>query len=267
MYFFNIKDMMKNILCLLLILFCASCGIIPIQMVRVTQTESYVQTFTALKIDKINVDTEIYPAMRDQNEIIDIAFNNLLGTKNWQNIKDLYGLKDIRDELLSEKVYVKGLFSFSISINPLDHKEFYFEGNGRYFIIRDKTGEIMLTGDFIIPLQTNLISDIELGYIIAGIELYTTRVPKQATYHEQIGLFYKIYLDTSLNKHKIFSLDYNKIHEVYLADNPQNKHLSKKDLIGELKLQGINGAKYIDLRGMKLLRKDYKKKKEKSSVF
>lgn len=247
------------------LLLCNSCRVVPIQMVRVTQSESYIQTFTALKVTDQNVDDPMVSNLSDQNKKIDDTFDKLLGNSNWQNIKDLYGLKGIRDDLLTGGVFVKGLFSFSLSINPLDQSEFLLDGAGRFFIVKEDEDLIMLSGDFNIPLQTHLINELDKGYIIVDVELYTTRVPERVTFIHQVGLKYVIKMDTTLNRSGIYSLDYEQLHDVYLIDNPAQDVFEHGELIGELKLQGTNGTKYIDLRGMRFLRNDYLKKRTKAN--
>ncbi|HKI87710.1 MAG TPA: hypothetical protein VKA38_01700 [Draconibacterium sp.] len=234
-------------------------------MGRVTQSEAYRQTFIPLKESYRNNDEQEVYALYDQNKKIDDAFTKLLGQKNWQNIKDLYGLKSIRDELLSSEVSANGLLTFSITINPMDHSEFYIDGQGRFFIIRDRTDEIMLSGDFDIPLQKHFIHDLENGYVVMDVDLYTTRVPERITYVHQVGLKYVIHIDTTLSKFKILAIDYDAKHNVYLIDDSEQDVFEYGELIGEMKLRGVNGAKYIDLRGMAFLRNDYFKKARKAN--
>lgn len=91
---------------------CASMThVVPIQMVRVNQTEAYTQTFD---FQTSREDNALHPIEQMQwfNQRIDDVFLRLLGAANWQHIKDRYGLGALRDELLRKDIYVRGFFNF-----------------------------------------------------------------------------------------------------------------------------------------------------------
>lgn len=244
---------------------CSITRVIPIQLARVSQMESYKQTFTFLKptLQEGTQDIDLLNRIQYQTRKMDDIFIRLLGPINWQNLKDLYGLRSIRDELISKKIYIRGLISLTFYLDPVDQQSFTLEGMGRYFLIREKTGAILLIGDFHITSERHSLAVLDRGYIITNIELFTSRVPEQTTYIHEAPLKYKIFMDTSMKDDGIYSLDYTKEHEAYLPRDLDEK-LSIANLIGTLKIYETGKAmKLIDFRGLSFIRKDYEKKLKK----
>jgi hypothetical protein len=239
---------------------CAGTRVIPIQVARIHQTESYVQTYS-LRDLKATPATDVADEIQAQNRRIDDVFGRLLGTPNWQVIKDLYGLGVVRDELLAKKIITRGLIDFTIYLDPFDHQRFFIEGAGRYFLVREKTGEILLSGDFSIPAKPHAISELDQGYLVFDVEQIVTRIPGQVTYLHGAPLKYKIYIDNSMRKTRVYAIDYSNRNrnEVYLPED-SDEPISDSNLIGYMKMNAPGSAsKLIDLRGIEFIRADYKR--------
>ncbi|MFX0211931.1 MAG: hypothetical protein ACFFDT_38505 [Candidatus Hodarchaeota archaeon] len=101
---------------------CRLIQIIPIQIARVSQMESYEQTFTFLESipQEGTQDIDFWTRIQEQTRKMDDIFIRLLGPINWQNLKDLYGLRSIRDELISKKIYIQGLINLTVYLDPVD---------------------------------------------------------------------------------------------------------------------------------------------------
>lgn len=240
---------------------CSLTRVIPIQLVRVSQTESYLQTFSFLKPSQTANDSKdgSPTTIQGQNQRMDETFTKLLGPINWQNLKDLYGLGSLRNELIQNKIYLQGIMNVILYIDPVEHESFLLEGFGRYFLVRKKTSAILLSGDFHIPLKSHFLDELDRGFVIIDVKLFVTRVPEQITYLNEVPLRYKIYIDNRMKNDKIYSIDYTQKHKTYLED----------DIIAEITLQDTgHGAKLIDLRGIGFLKNDYQKKlRESRKVF
>lgn len=241
---------------------CSLTRLIPIQLVRVHQTESYIQyfTFPALNQDPVHADGGAREsAVELLSQRIDEVFKELLGKQNWQNIKDLYGFGTIHEELLQQKIYVKGLVNLILYIDPLEQDHFLIEGMGRFYLVREKTNEIMLSGDFHIPLARHWLEELDTGTLLIDVQLYVTRIPEVITYLNETSLIYELAMDTHLKDDRIYSVDYTKQHIVYLQTGPKGSKPGEGDAIAILELQNpYPEAKLIDLRGMQFLRDDYK---------
>ena len=243
---------------LLILLISSSCRVIPIQMVRVSQSEAYIQKFDVLEISTRDSGSDSEFLYAEQDKKIDEAFSKLLGTKNWQNVKDIFGLKEVRTKLLTGEITANGLLNILIYINPENHDEFFIEGNGRFFIINQSEGQIMLSGDFHIPTEKHKISELFDGQILISANLYTTRVPEQLTYINEANLKYCIKMDNSRAKKKQLLIDRRVEHEVYLMKDAIDDELDSSKLIGKMRFLDANQkSKVIDLGGMRFLRNDY----------
>jgi|RhiMetdeSRZDD1v2_1073273.scaffolds.fasta_scaffold67178_1 hypothetical protein len=250
-----------HVLCLTLA-GCSLTQIVPIQMARVSQTESYRQTFSFLasSVSERDRNQDGADITQFQNQRIDKVFSRLLGPDNWQTLKDLYGLGALREELIREEIFVQGLTNFTIYLDPLDHQSFVAEGMGRYFLIREKTKEILLSGDFQILGDRHFIDELDRGGLVVNVRLFTSRIPRQPTYIHEAPLKYKIFIDTRMKQDGIYAIDYTKRHQVYLAQD-RDGDLSGADMIGTFVMSQTGQAiKLIDFRGINFLRSDYEKK-------
>lgn len=239
-------------------LFAFSCHVVPLQMVRVTQTEAFTQTFDALRLNAPVVASNDRPAFTEQNRLIDDTFTRMLGAKNFQQVKDRYGLGGVRDELLQGMITSQGHLTFTIYINPRDHTKFVLEGSGRFFIVREATKEIMLSGDFSIPIQDHALDELVKGKIPITVYLFTSNIGRGSTYFHKAPLIYNVGVEQLKNTPDAYVLKRGKYaHEVHLIDegNPGMEYAVK---LGNFHVEDDpNQAKIIDLRGLKLVRNDY----------
>lgn len=235
------------------------CRIVPIQMVRVTQTESFKQTFDGLRMEQAERDVLTRPANWDQNRKIDEVFNALLGTYNFQKIKDRYGLSAVRDELLAGSIVSEGMLNFTLYINPHDHSQFLIEGTGRYFIVRSSTGEIMLSGDFKIPLQIHQLDALQKGQVPVNISLYASDIGGNSAHFHMAQLIYNVSVSKIEANKKTYAIKRNGFrHGVYLLKGFGEETIDNAIHIGNMQFEDDDSqSKIIDLRGLKMVRKDY----------
>lgn len=225
---------------------CSMPRLIPVQMARLPQLETYEHFFTIGDADNTSEE-----AQRRAVAEVDDVFTRMIGDKNWQAVKDLYGFGAVREELVQGEIYIRGSLAVMIYLDPLSHNSFLVEGQGRYFLIRKESGLIMLQGAFVINPAQHRIADLDKAELPLSIELITTRITGKPTYYYKgEEVVYKIKIDQRLKREKIYSIDYQENHEVFLRD--------KK--IGYLKLDSfgnIPNEKLIDLRGRQFLKSDY----------
>ena len=235
---------------------CTLIQIAPITMGRVVQLETFTHTYYFGKAKSAGGSSD-----SNVNQRIERTFMGLLGKANWQTIKDLYGFRDIRDELVAKSIYVKGVAQFYLSIDPYDHQQFLLEGTGKYFLIREKsekTGVILLSGDFIVPTTTYKIADLDNGLLSINVILYTTRIPGEVTHYNEAVVKYQIKIDTSKKDDSTYRIDYLAIHDVHLLRS-KNDLVTDDNKFGELIFDNSEqgSKKLLDLRGIKFLRSDY----------
>lgn len=248
-------------MCIILVAGCAGPNVIPIQMARTTQTESYEQTFNFLT----NVPghpNETLSGLDYQDAIdrqLDNVFNRLLGMENWQRLKDLYGVGPLRGELVRQEIRARGIVIFQISIDPLDHTKFIVEGSGRFFLVRERSKEILLSGDFFLVPSKYSLDELDEGHITVDVELIVSRVPGETTFLNDAFMRYRIFFDRMHNDKRVFSIDYNHQHEAYLLSNSEPFSEESGQLIGHVSFtRDAKDSKLIDLRGIELLRDDYR---------
>ena len=235
---------------------CSITQIVPIQLSRIHQTETYVQKLSFL--DNFSVESIVDPDQRMSAQTLkmDKIFKQLLGNKNWQNLKDSYGFGNLRNELLENNIYIQGLVNLSIYPDAFDSDYFSVEGTGRFFLIRNKTGAILLVGDYTISNRAYSISDLEKGYLIFDVKLIISRIPGKVTYYHETPLKYKVYIDNSLGENGVYSIDYRKKHPAYLAED--DEILSKANFFANLIFKAPKRTtKLFDFRGINFIRRDY----------
>ena len=231
---------------------------IPIQMARATQTDSYRQVFLLGKSDGVNYDNMNEKQRGEFDANMDRVFDHLIGPRNWQHMKNLYGVNTIREEIIKGDIYMEGLVSFSAYLDPMDHDFIVMEGSGRFFAVRDKTGNIMMSGDYHIVPQRYRIKDLSRGCIPLQANTYTTRIPGKPTYYNNAAIQYDLIIKNLANKDEAFSVDYNVLHQAFL-DLDDDDTYEANELFAKLKLSGRHRqAKVLDLRGIGFIRKDYK---------
>ena len=143
-------------------------------------------------------------------------------------------------------------------INPENHQEFFIEGSGRFFIINDTDGQIMLSGDFYLPTEKHNMDELFEGIVLISVKLYTTRVPEQVTYINEANLKYGVQIDNSMIKKKQIFIARDTQHNVYLMDSEYDQDIETAIHLGKMRFLDTNKkSKVIDLRGMRFLRNDY----------
>ncbi len=234
---------------------------VPIQLTRVSQSESYTQVFTFPGLNNqagLAGETMSDHSNAKQIQHVDRILSQLLGGQNWQNIKDLYGFGTLYDELVQGKIYVKGMVELILYIDPLEQDHFFIEGMGRFYLVQDKTKAILLSGDFHIPLVKHRLDELDAGRLLVDVKLYVTRIPEQITYLNEARLIYELIMDTHMKEDHIYAVDYEKEHTVYLITDRLRAAPLPTDAIGVMRLENDSrAAKLIDLRGMQFLRNDY----------
>jgi len=132
------------------------------------------------------------------------------------------------------------------------------EGSGRYFAIRDKTGAILISGDFHVAPQRFSIKTIAGGCLALDNRLYIARIPGKTTYFKDILVRHDLMIDTTNAADKAFSIDYSKQHPVYLDLDKDNKYDPIVERIGDLTIDDLNHqVKLFDIRGMLFIKQNY----------
>lgn len=229
---------------------------IPIQMTRVSQTESFTQTFL-LKAPSIQ-EKEISARDKALDERMDNIFTNMAGAKNWQLLKNLYGISSVRNELMNGDIHMDGLFNFNVYLDPTDFDYLVLEGSGRFFAIRDKTDAILMSGDFHMPPQRYSIAFMSEGCLPLDIKLYITRIPGRTTYYKDIMVRYDLIIDTSNAADTAYAIDYASDHFAFLDLNHDGKFDPQEELFASLKMNGLHRqAKLFDIRGLLFVKQNY----------
>lgn len=230
---------------------------VPIQMARVTQTDSYSQTF----IINSPAIREKEGAERDYalDEKMDNIFTHMIGAKNWQHLKDLYGISSLRNELIARRIHIDGMISFTIYLDPIDFDYIVLEGSGRYFAIRDETEAILMSGDFSIPPQRYAIEALKTGCVPMDAKLYTTRIPGKTTYYKDKLIRYDLIIDTLNASKDAYSIDYSSTHLGYMDMNGDGEYDAENEVFAILKLnETYQQAKLFDIQGLQFIRQNYR---------
>lgn len=259
-----LKKLSINLLAVILATLCSACSftqVVPLQLGRISQSDTFVQKFSFL--DKLSADSGTSSPYSEQRlyagtQKMDQIFTLMLGDKNWQNIKDLYGLGNLRQELLAKKIYIKGFTNIIIYPDPFDANLFSIDGSGRYFMIREKNDAILLTGDYSFYNQQHAISDLKKGYIVLDAKLYLIKIPGLVTYYHEAPIKYKIFIDISLADKQVYSVDYNKKHLAYLVE--EDEELETTAPFASISFSPPSRpVKLWDMRGIEFMRRDYEK--------
>lgn len=232
---------------------------IPIQMTRVSQTDSYSQRFL-LDNSKTTTSENLTAKQRQHVDArMDDIFSKLIGSRNWQYMKNLYGVSSIRDELLEKRLHMEGLINLTTYLYPDEKLDtVILEGFGRFFAVRDKTNEILLSGDFHIKPQRYKLSDFKSGCIPLDTNIYTTRIPGKPTFYKDTIVRYDLFITSHNKNKKTFSINYENEHPAYIDLNGDNQY-DKSERFALLKMNArYSQAKLIDLSGLKLVKNDYK---------
>lgn len=231
---------------------------IPVQIARVEQTDSFTQSFLISGSKNPVHHPETPEENRILDERMDIIFINLIGAKNWQHLKNLYGVDIIRKELSNNEIRLEGHINFTGYIDPYNLNFIIIEGFGRYFAIRDLTGTILMSGDLYITPQRYNIEQLKSGCIPLESNVYTTRIPGKPTYYNKALLQYDLLINLNNPNEDTISLDYHNPHYGYIDLNNDNEY-TEDELYAAIKLNSrYHHAKIIDLSGLTFVKKDYK---------
>lgn len=240
---------------------CSSVGLVPIQLARTTQLETYEQTFYFRALETagdLSRTGDLEPHIRVTREI-DATFGALVGQENWQLIKDKYGFAPLRDELIAHELRLRGILTSLLSVDAFDRDRFYFEGSGRFFLVRGPSREILLNGDFVVVPRTYAIASLaqEDAAVDVDIMLFISRIPGAITRFNDARVRYRIKVDSRRAASQVFSLAYDEAHPVFLLERDPTGATSER-LIGHLRFDApVGDRKLIDLRGRRFLRSDY----------
>lgn len=231
--------------------------VMPIQMARVTQTESYTQTYILGPENTVDIGDIPLERREKLDARMDTIFQHLLGARNWQYLKNLYGVNSIRDELIAKQIKMQGMLSFTAYLDPDDVRYTVFEGSGRFFAVRDKTGEILLSGDFHIPPQRYKIKQIQSGCVPLRADIFTTRIPGKPTYYNSATIQYDVIFHKVKNHKNAVAIDYDATHYGYIDLNGDGRY-EPSELFAALKLNGrYQNAKVIDFTGLNFVKENY----------
>ena len=248
------------------LLLTAGCGssridiwrVLPIQLGRVTQTESYQQRFIFKEDNNQNL-TDLSAEQQAQLDArLDQTFNILLGAKNWQHLKNLYGVDAIRTELFGNAIHIDGLMNFTAYLDPESVDYAIIEGSGRFFTIRENNGEILQSGDFHIEPQRYKLSAIQSGCIPVETTIFTTRIPGKTTYYKNALIQYDLYFKKIKNDKRAFTIDYDRPHPSYIDLNGDG-HYDSSEHFADLIFNGRHHqAKIFDFAGLNFIKDDYR---------
>jgi len=229
--------------------------IIPLQLSRVAQQESYEQSFIIKVDNEASLNKNELEIRRDEK--MDAIFSSMIGNNNWQYLKNHYGIHDIRDELIARQIKMHGMINFIAYLDPLDKNDstlhIVLEGTGKYFAIRNSTKAILMSGDFKILPQRFPLKSLKEGCIALDVNLYTTRIPGETTYYHPVTMRYELKMKSKAKD--TYSIDYGIDHKGYLqiSGNKEYEH------IADIKFKGdFNHVKLFDLRGSELINNRYK---------
>ena len=242
---------------------------VPIQMSRVPQTDSYKQTYV-IDVDQVKSNEELTKTEK-QDKRMDQIFNTLIGEKNWQNLKNLYGVNDIRDEVVSGDVSMEGTINFTAYLDPVDQNYIVLEGSGRFFAIRNRIKSsqeqlktILLSGDYHIVPQRYPISSLKSTCIPMDIKIYTTRIPGKITYYHDATIRYDLRIKSY--KKNVYSLNYQSEHKGYL-DMDNDGEYKSNEYMASLKMNSeYYHVKLIDLSGLEFIKNYTDETKKKANL-
>ncbi len=236
--------MVKKQVLFLALLLLFSCRVVPVQVARVSLLESFCQSF------------EFEGKTTEEKEAnIDVALDKLLGSANYQALKDLEGGARL-DELEQGLCQSCGTASITLSIVPNSilsstRFKFFVSGQGRYFIIMKKDSRIYYSADFRLLEEHHDASELAKGMVIVRFQqrLVNYLIANSNNYvsDEVIEVYVKI--DTSQSRRNIYSIDYESKHEVRVADKSVGYLIFEKP--------DDKYDKIIDFKGVRYLRNRY----------
>ncbi len=233
---------------------------VPIQLARVSQQESYRQTFT-ISTPEIESIRDISKKNNALDQRMDRIFIHMLGSVNWQYLKNHYGIQSIRNELMDGKIHMEGLINFNVYLDHFVGDEvghMVIEGSGRFFAIRDKTNAILMSGDFKVFPQRYTLSQLEQGCFPLDVNLYTTRIPGETTFYQESVVRYDIIMNLDRKDQDTYSIDYDSEHMTYLDMNDDGVYDPTSELIASMVMNNKHRhVKLFDLSGRHLIKNTY----------
>lgn len=258
---------------LLSILWLQGC-IVPRHISEMSIYETFEQDFSRLQ----DVDPNRIINGDDSGEPTYTAM--LIGNENYNSLfKDSKLRKQVGDLFSDKQVFTRGFIHLNISLVPYNLDQFRLEGFGSYYFIKGDDQSILFRSDIILEQRVYEISSLNEG--ILPIRFFQIITPIYKTDPDL-----NAYNDTSMNplyveveiiklkKNKVYSIDYQANHLVYLCregdECPENNpnrlpigFLTFKQLQGngvaknhpDPKVNPFN--KVIDLRGKSMLRRDF----------
>ena len=210
-----------------------ACRVVPIQMARVVQIDTY----------------EHWYEIKDETHA-DKVFREILGKKNWDAFILYCGdIIDVLKDLREKKIVVQGSVIITMSLVPEDHDKFFIEGLGRYYVVRKSTNEIMFSATYYITENIHSIKSLERnGKIEIEMKQHLIRhfAPEKPNYFHDAPLKFRMYIKAV--KDQVFSFDYSRNHELVVNG----------EIVGYLKFkEPKSGSKLLDMRGLNLIRNDY----------
>lgn len=227
--------------------------IIPLQLSRVAQQESYEQSFIIKVENEASLNKNELEIRRDEK--MDAIFSSMIGVENWQYLKNHYGIHDIRDELIAKQIKLHGMINFIAYLDPIDKSDsllhIVLEGTGKYFAVRNSTHAILMSGDFKILPQRFSLKNLNDGCIALDVNLYTTRIPGETTYYHPITMRYELRMKSTTKD--TYTIDYSAEHKGYLqiSGNKEYEHIADikfKDDFSHVKLFDLRGSEFINNR-------------------
>lgn len=237
---FGIKRKLRfrcaQVLSLCLVLF--GCHPVPIQMARMHQIDFYKQTFDFSQVD-------------DPRPLL----KKLIGQRNY----DLIRLANMPTGELNqylEKIEARGALSFSVYLKPDNQDIFFVDAIGRYALIYNETGDILLSADFVVKNNQFSVQQLESGTLALQIQQALVRhsqtdQPKYFETDPADAIVFTLQMEALSKKKGVYRIKYEVPHDVSL----NGEH------IGFLHYDDLpaNRYKVIDLRGRGFLKKDYDK--------
>ena len=269
----------SSILLSFIVLISQSCRVIPIQMARVSMSESFKQSFLFTSGNSSHNDTSTVASIKIQNT--DYILGKLLGSQTYKEIKDKPQIEALR----SGQCVSQGNVSLFLSVIPSSFRsknylKFVVGGSGKYMIYLEREKQVYFSSDLqLLENEYHDMDELERGTITVHFKQQLTNhlsygIPEQVVntmfpvtsikpkilpseilplkdnFNDDAIITINIKMNKTLAKNQIYTIDYEVPHEVKLENY----------LIGyltfEKPIEPLNHL--IDLRGMHFVRNDYK---------
>ncbi len=225
-------------------LMAVQCAVMPIQMSRISQVEFFTQYYDFTHVD--------HP---------DEILRMLLGDENYKIFFGRFSLEKNERELkayLKDALEVRGSLTFTIQVNPVDFESFFLDGVGRFDLVEkmpNQKEELLLDG--IVKLKSDSFSledlrnnKLKIGMTHSVVRRINLEAGESYFNFDSARVAVVVALET-IKKGEIYRLNYAAPHTFFYGDTK----------VGELFFERTPTSQYklIDMRGLKFLRKDYRK--------